>query len=212
MTTLQKMILGAFMSCILGAAHAAVIPPDVLIKNTVQDVTAIIKQDKDIQSGNLKKTIALVDAKVLPHFDFQRMTRLAVGRYWRTATSEQQQALVTEFRDLLVRTYTKVFTVYRGQKIDVKPLRMAPDDTEVTVSTVISKPGSQATSVDYEMEKAADGWKVFDISVEGVSMVMSYRGTFASQIQQNGIDGLIKILSNKNASDAGDKVINAGAK
>jgi len=212
MTALQKIILGALMSCIIGAAHAEVISPDVLIKNTVREVTAIIKQDKDIQAGDQKKIIALVDAKVLPHFDFKRMTQLAVGRYWRTAAPEQQQALVTEFRDLLVRTYTKVFTVYRDQTIDVKPLRMAPDDTEVTVSTVISKPGSQATSVDYEMEKAADGWKVFDISVEGVSMVMSYRGTFASEIQQNGIDGLIKTLSNKNAGDAGGNVVNAGAK
>lgn len=212
MTTLPKIILGTLMSCIFGVAQAAVISPDVLIKNTVQEVTAIIKQDKDIQSGNQQKIIALVDAKVLPHFDFQRMTRLAVGRYWRTATPEQQQVLVTEFRDLLVRTYTKVFTVYRDQTIDVKPLRMSPDDTEVTVSTVISKPGSQSTSVNYEMAKAADGWKVFDISVEGVSMVMSYRGTFASQIQQNGIDGLIKTLADKNASNAGGKVVTAGAK
>lgn len=199
------------MCCTLGAAHAEVIAPDVLIKNTVREVTAIIKQDKDIQAGDQKKTIALVDAKVLPHFDFQRMTQLAVGRYWRTATPEQQQALVAEFRDLLVRTYTKVFSVYRDQTIDVKPVRMAPDDTEVTVSTVISKPGSQPTSVDYEMKKSADEWKVFDISVEGVSMVMSYRGTFASQIQQDGIDGLIKTLSDKNATAANVNVVKTGA-
>ncbi len=147
----------------------------------------------------------------MPHFDFQRMTQLAVGRYWRTATPEQQQALVTEFRDLLVRTYTKVFSVYRDQTIDVKPLRMAPDDTEVTVNTVISKPGSQPTSVDYEMKKSADGWKVFDISVEGVSMVMSYRGTFASQIQQDGIDGLIRTLSDKNATATDVNVMKTGA-
>ncbi len=212
MTSLQKMILGTLMCCAVVAAHAEVIAPDVLIKNTVREVTAIIKQDKDIQAGDQKKIIALVDAKVLPHFDFQRMTQLAVGRYWRTATPEQQQALVTEFRDLLVRTYTKVFTVYRDQAIEVKPVRMAPEDTEVTVSTVISKPGSQPTSVDYEMKKAADGWKVFDISVEGVSMVMSYRGTFASQIQQDGIDGLIKTLSDKNASAADGDMVKTGAK
>ncbi|MGA8863457.1 MAG: ABC transporter substrate-binding protein [Gallionella sp.] len=212
MTALQKIIMGVMMSCTLGAARAEVIAPDELIRNTVREVTAIIKQDKDIQAGDQKKIIAMVDAKVLPHFDFQRMTRLAVGRNWRTATPEQQQALVTEFRDLLVRTYTKVFTVYRDQTIDVKPLRMAPDDTEVTVSTVISKPGSQPTSVDYEMEKAPDGWKVFDISVEGVSMVMSYRGTFASQVQQDGIDGLIKTLTEKNANAANGDVVNAGTK
>ena len=200
MTVVQKMILGALVYCAAGAAYAEVVAPDVLIKNTVQEVTAIIKQDKDIQAGNQKKIIALVDAKVLPHFDFQRMTQLAVGRYWRTATPEQRQALVTQFRDMLVRTYTKVFTVYRDQTIEVKPLRSAPGDTEVTINTVISKPGSQPTLVDYEMKKSADGWKVFDISIEGVSMVMSYRGTFASQIQQDGIDGLIRTLSDKNAN------------
>ncbi|MGB9094694.1 MAG: ABC transporter substrate-binding protein [Gallionella sp.] len=211
MTALNRIILGALLCCTIGAAHAEVIAPDVLIKDTVREVTAIIKQDKDIQAGDQKKILALVDAKVLPHFDFQRMTQLAVGRYWRTATPGQQQALVTEFRDLLVRTYTKVFTVYRDQTIDVKPLRMAPDDTEVTVSTVISKPGSQPTSVDYEMKKSADGWKVFDISVEGVSMVMSYRGTFASQIQQDGIDGLIRTLSDKNATATDVNVVKTGA-
>lgn len=212
MTMLQKVILGALVYCALGAAHAEVIAPDVLIKNTVAEVTAIIKQDKDIQSGDQKKINALVDAKVLPHFDFQRMTQLAVGKYWRTASPEQKQALVTEFRNMLVRTYTKVFTVYRDQTIEVKPFRMAAGDTEVTVKTVISKPGSQLTLVDYEMKKAADGWKVFDISIEGVSMVMSYRGTFASQIQESGIDGLIKTLSDKNTSSADGDVIKAVAK
>lgn len=212
MAALQKIFMGALMYCAVGAVHAEVTAPDVLINNTVQEVTAIIKQDKDIQAGNQKKIIALVDAKVLPHFDFQRMTQLAVGRYWRTATPEQKQELVKQFQDLLVRTYTKVFTVYRDQKIEVKPLRRAPDDTEVTVNTVISKPGSQVTLVDYEMKKAADGWKVFDISIEGVSMVMSYRGTFASQIQQDGIDGLIKTLSDKNTSSADGDMVKAGAK
>jgi phospholipid transport system substrate-binding protein len=212
MTALQKMILGASIYFALGVAHAEVIAPDDLIKNTVQEVTAIIKQDKDIQSGNQKKINALVDAKVLPHFDFQRMTQLAVGKYWRTASPEQKQALVTEFRNMLVRTYTKVFTVYRDQTVEVKPFRMAPDDTEVTVKTIISKPGSQVIQVDYEMKIAADGWKVFDISIEGVSMVMSYRGTFASQIQEGGIDGLIKTLSDKNTNMADGDMIKAEAK
>lgn len=202
MTALQKMILGASIYCAIGVVHAEVIAPDALIKNTVQEVITIIKQDKDIQAGNQKKILALVDAKVLPHFDFSRMTQLAVGKYWRTATPEQKQGLVTEFRNMLVRTYTKVFTVYRDQTVEVKPLRMAADDTEVTVKTVISKPGTQLIPVDYEMKKTTDGWKVFDISIEGVSMVMSYRGTFATQIQESGIDGLIKTLSDKNVSAA----------
>jgi len=200
MTALQKLILGVSMYCALGVAHAEVTAPDDLIKNTVHEVIGVIKQDKDIQAGDQKKINALVDAKVLPHFDFARMTQLAVGKYWRTATPEQKQALVTEFRNMLVRTYTKVFTVYRDQTVEVKPLRMAADDTEVTVKTIINKPGSQPIPVDYEMKIAADGWKVFDISIEGVSMVMSYRGTFASEIQEKGIDGLIKTLSDKNTN------------
>jgi len=210
MKPLQKIILVVSMCCTIGAAHAEQIAPDALIKNTVDEVTAIIKQDKDIQAGDQKKINALVDAKVLPHFDFARMTQLAVGKYWRSATPEQKQALVNEFRNMLVRTYTKVFTVYRDQSVEIKPFRMAADDTEVTVKTVISKPGSQQIPVDYEMKIASDGWKVFDISIEGVSMVMSYRGTFASLIQQDGIDGLIATLSNKNS--AGGDVIKAQAK
>ena len=141
MTALQKMILGAAMCCAIGVVHAEVIAPDVLIKNTVQEVITVIKQDKDIQSGDQKKITALVDAKVLPNFDFVRMTQLAVGKYWRSATTEQKQALDTEFRNMLVRTYTKVFTVYRDQTVDVKPLKMAADDTEATVKTFINKPG-----------------------------------------------------------------------
>ena len=209
MNVTNKLILGVSMWFLLGAAKAEVIAPDALIKNTVQEVIAIIKQDKDIQAGDQKKINALVDAKVLPHFDFTRMTQLAVGKYWRTATPGQKQALATEFRNMLVRTYTKVFTVYRDQTVEMKPFRMEAGDTEVTVKTVIIKPGSQPIPVDYEMKIAADGWKVFDISIEGVSMVMSYRGTFASEIQDGGIDGLIKTLSDKNAS--GD-VVKTGAK
>jgi phospholipid transport system substrate-binding protein len=190
-----------------------VIPPDTLIRKTVDEVTAIVKQDKDIQAGDQEKILALVDAKVLPHFDFTRMTQLAVGKYWRTATPEQKQALVTEFRNMLVRTYTKVFTVYRDQIIEVKPYKLAvDDDTEATVKTLIIKPGAQPTMVDYELKKTADGWKAFDISIEGVSMVMSYRGTFTSQIQESGIDGLIKTLVDKNAGSAEEDLTKVGAK
>ncbi len=212
MTAMKQLILAVSMYCALGVAHAGVVAPDALIKNTVDEVIGIIKQDKDIQAGDPKKINALVDAKVLPHFDFTRMTQLAVGRYWRTATPEQKQALVTEFRDMLVRTYTKVFTVYRDQSVEMKPFRMAPDDTEVTVKTVIIKPGTQPIPVDYEMEISPDGWKVFDISIEGVSMVMSYRGTFASEIQAGGIDGLIKTLSNKNINADDVDMVKTGAK
>jgi phospholipid transport system substrate-binding protein len=202
MTRLKKVLLGIAMLSAVGVAHADASAPDVLIKETVQDVVTIIKHDKDIQAGNQKKILALVDSKVLPHFDFTRMTQLAVGKYWRTATPEQKQALVTEFRNMLVRTYTKVFTVYRDQAIEVKPLKLENGSDEATVQTVISKPGGQPVLVNYEMKKGADGWKAFDITIEGVSMVMSYRGTFASEIQDKGIDGLIKTLADKNAHPA----------
>lgn len=197
---MKKLLLTVTMFAVFGTARADVAAPDALIKNTVQDVTTIIKKDQDIQAGNQKKILALVDSKVLPNFDFTRMTQLAVGKYWRTATPEQKQSLTSEFRNMLVRTYTKVFTVYRDQAIEVKPLKMAVDATEATVQTVISKPGTPPVLVNYEMKKAADGWKAFDITIEGVSMIMSYRGTFASTIQDKGIDGLIKSLADKNAN------------
>lgn len=213
MTVLRKIIFGLSICFASGVAHADVIAPDALIRNTVDEVTAIIKQDKDIQAGDQRKILALVDAKVLPHFDFTRMTQLAVGKYWRTTSPEQKQALVTEFRNMLVRTYTKVFTVYRDQIIEVQPFKLAADDdTEATVKTLIIKPGAQPTLVDYELKKSPDGWKAFDISIEGVSMVMSYRGTFTSQIQQSGIDGLIKTLADKNANSAEGDLAKVGAK
>ena len=185
-----------------GVARAEVVAPDVLIRATVQDVVAIVKQDKDIQAGNQKKILDLVDAKVLPHFDFARMTQLAVGKNWRTATAEQKKTMTIEFRNMLVRTYTKAFVEYRNQTIEVQPFKMAADASEATVKTLINKPGAQPIPVDYEMKKSADGWKAFDIVINGVSMVMSYRGTFDTEVQQNGIDGLIKMLSEKNINAA----------
>jgi phospholipid transport system substrate-binding protein len=185
---MKKLFLVVSLFLMAGIAQAEIIAPDVLIKDTAQDVITIVKQDKDIQSGNQKKILALVDAKILPNFDFTRMTQLAAGKYWRKATPEQKKALVAEFRNMLVRTYTKAFTMYKDQTIEVKPLKLAATDTETTVKTQIIKVGGQPTAVDYQMKKAADGWKVFDVVIEGVSMVTSYRGTFSSQIEQSGID------------------------
>ncbi len=210
MKVLLKVVLA--WACMAGLAQAEVVAPDVLIRDTAQEVITIVKQDPDFKAGNQKKILALVDAKVLPNFDFVRMTQLAMGKHWRQATPEQKKALVTEFRNMLVRTYTKAFTLYRDQAIEVKPLRMAADDTETTVKTRILKSGAQPTAVDYQMKKAADGWKVFDVAIEGVSMVTSYRGTFASQIEQSGIDALIKTLSDMNAGASDVALHKAGAK
>ncbi|GAO35879.1 signal peptide protein [Sulfuricella sp. T08] len=177
---------------------AAEMAPDALVKETSQDVLEIVKKDKDIQSGNKQKIYALVDAKVLPHFDFKRMTQLAVGKSWRQATPAQQDALVKEFRALLVRTYSTSLSTYKNQIIDYKPLRMQPEDTDVTVKTVVRQPGGQPIPIDYSLQKNADGWKVYDVVVDNISLVTNYRGSFASEIRQSGIDGLIKVLVDKN--------------
>jgi phospholipid transport system substrate-binding protein len=203
--TMKKMIslwLAAALAVCSMQARADAPDPDVLIRDTVKDVLTIVKQDKDIREGNQKKILELVDAKVLPHFNFTRMTQLAAGKHWRAATPEQKQTLVTEFRNLLVRTYTKAFTVYRDQTVEVKPLKMAAGATEVTVKTLILKPGEPDIPVNYDLEKTTDGWKAYDLTIEGVSLVSNYRGTFSEQIQQSGIDGLIKTLVEKNQAAA----------
>jgi phospholipid transport system substrate-binding protein len=197
------LLLSGLMLCLPLLARADVPDPDVLIKNTVREVLDIVRSDKDLRAGNQKKMLELVDAKVLPHFNFEHMTKLAVGKSWRTATPEQKQALMTEFRVMLVRTYTKAFTSYRDQTVEVKPFKLDAAATEVTVKTAIVKPGAQQPIlVDYDMEKTPTGWRVYDLTVEGVSLVTSYRGTFADQIQQIGIDGLIKTLVDKNKNAA----------
>ena len=168
----------------------------------------IVRNDKDLRAGDQKKMLELVDAKVLPHFNFERMTKLAVGKSWRTATPEQKQALMREFRIQLVRTYTKAFTSYRDQTVEIKPFKPDPAATEVTVKTAIVKPGSQQpVLVDYDMEKMPDGWKVYDLTVEGVDLVASKRGEFADFIQQSGIDGLIKKLADMNQTAASNAAL-----
>jgi phospholipid transport system substrate-binding protein len=172
--------------------------PDALVKDVTQDVIAIVKQDKDIQSGNTKKTIALVEQKVLPHFNFARMTALAMGVNWRKATPDQQKLLIDEFRTLLVRTYSTALTSYRNQTIDYKPLRAQPADTDVMVRSEVRQSGAEAVTIDYSMEKTPSGWKVYDVVVGGVSLVTTYRDTFANEVRNAGVDGLIKTLSEKN--------------
>ncbi|HUX24799.1 MAG TPA: ABC transporter substrate-binding protein [Burkholderiales bacterium] len=164
------------------------------------DVIRIIKQDKDIKAGDRAKINALVDAKVLPHFDFDRMTALAMGRNWRKADAEQKKVLIDEFRTLLVRTYSGALASYRNEVIEFMPLHAGAGDTDVTVRTRVERPGSEPIGIDYSMEKMPDGWKVYDVAVAGASLVISYRDSFDTEIKQNGVDGLIKALASKNRS------------
>lgn len=191
------------LALVLGTTTASVraadVAPDVLARTTTQDVIAVLKQDKDIQSGNLSKVYQLVEAKILPNFDFNRMTQLAVGKNWPRASAQQKQALVTEFRNLLVRTYATSLTAFSNQSIDFKPLAMKPDDDDVTVRSEIRQPGGQPLPIDYSMYKTAFGWKVYDVSIDGVSLVTNYRASFASAVRQGGIDGLIKTLAAQSA-------------
>jgi phospholipid transport system substrate-binding protein len=187
-------VLAVFASGLTLAAD--IVPPDVLVRNTADEVLQIVKNDKSIQAGDRKKLYQLVETKVVPHFDFVRITRLAVGKNWRHATPEQQQSLVAQFRTLLVRTYSTALTSYKDQTYTVKPADIQGDDALVRVE--IMQPGGQPITMDYSLEKTPDGWKVYDVVVAGVSLVTSYRSTFNNQIDQSGIDGLIKVLMDKN--------------
>jgi len=185
------------MTVLGGVAGAQEIGPDALVKRTTEDIIGAIKKDKDL-AANSRKLLELVDAKVLPHFNFTRMTTLAVGRPWRDATPTQREQLVRQFRTLLVRTYSTALEQYSNQTIEVKPANMKPADTETTVRSQILQPGGQPIAMDYRMEKAPQGWKVYDVIVEGVSIVTTYRSTFAAEVTKGGIDGLIKTISDQN--------------
>ena len=193
-----RSILCAATALVVQAAAAQSAAPDALVRSVTDEVVGIIKQDKDIQAGNRQKTTALVEQKVLPHFDFTRMTALAMGPNWRKATPEQQKLLVEQFRTLLVRTYSTALSAYRNQVIDVKPPRTQPNDAEVVVRSEVKQSGAEPVTIDYSMAKTPGGWKVYDLAVNGASLVTTYRETFAVEVRNGGIDGLIKSLSAKN--------------
>lgn len=172
--------------------------PEAMIKRVTDDVLTIVRHDKDIQNGNTKKAIELVEAKVLPSFNFQHMTALAMGRDWNKASPDQKKRLTDEFKTLLVRTYSNALTSYRDQTVRYKPVKGAPGDTEVIVKTEIVQPGSKPIQLDYSVEKLDQGWKVYDVVVAGVSLVSNYRDTFNQEVRANGVDGLIQMLVNKN--------------
>lgn len=197
MKFLFPLIASLFLTC--SAAFAQDASPDALIKKVTDDVLTIVRQDKDIQNGNTKKAIELVEARVLPNFSFQRMTALAMGRDWNKANPEQKKQLSEEFKTLLVRTYSNALTGYKDQTVRYEPTRMQDSDTDVVVKTKVMQPGGKPIQLDYSMEKQADGWKVYDVIVAGVSLVTNYRATFNQEVRATGIDGLIKMLATKNA-------------
>lgn len=196
----MKLFFALCFSFFAAAVSAQDLAPDAQVKKITDEVIGIIKQDQDIRAGNQKKINELVDAKVLPHFNFSHMTALAVGRNWPKASAEQQKALSSEFRTLLVHTYSSALSTYKNQVIEVKPLRAAAGDTDVTVRTQVKQPGTEPVSIDYSMEKSPSGWKVYDVVVGGVSLVTNYRETFNAEIRDRGVDGLIKSLASKNGS------------
>lgn len=182
-------------------ALAQQMAPDALVKSVTDEVLDIIRKDKDIKAGSTRRAIELVEQKVLPHFNFTRMTALAVGKDWRQTTPEQQKVLTEEFRDLLVRTYSNALIAYKNESVDYRPFKMQPGETDVTVRTQIHQAGArQPITLDYSLEKNGNAWKVYDVVVAGVSLVTNYRSSFATEIRNGGIDGLIKTLKAKNAS------------
>ena len=198
MTGLMQILFAGLMAVFTLSATADVIPPDVLAKNTTNDVLRIVKQDKDIKGGNNKKILDLVEKVILPNFDFRQMTQLAVGKNWGKATPEQQETLVSEFRTMLVRTYSASLSSVADYRVEFKPFKAGPAETDVTVNTEVSKPGAPPIPIDYRMEKKDAGWKVYDVLVDNVSMVTVYRNSFNSEVRKGGVEGLLAALSKRN--------------
>lgn len=201
MKRLSSLILG-FVLFSLSALALANVPADVFVKGVADDVLTIVKKDKDIQSGDQEKIFALAEEKILPNFNFDHVCRLVLGKNFSKASKEQQEAFQREFRTLLIRTYASALSKYRNQTIEYKPMRDISDDKQVTVKTQILQPGGQPIGVDYTLEQMGDVWKVYDITIEGVSLVTNYRGQFSNEIRQGGMDGLIQRLVEKNKSNA----------
>jgi len=177
--------------------HAQDIAPDALVRSTIDQVIAGIKADKAIQAGDLKRILEFAES-FAQHFNFTRMTRLAMGANWKQASPAQQEALVREFRDLLLRTYAVAMREYRNQTVDVRPVKLAPGQNDVQVRTLVNQPGAQAITIDYDMERTPRGWLVYDVTVAGVSLVVNFRSSFDSEVRKSGVDGLLKQLAERN--------------
>jgi phospholipid transport system substrate-binding protein len=200
----MKTMISGFLAGLAWVLPAPVqaqeVAPDELVKNVTTEVIDLIARDKEIRSGSRTKLIQVIEAKVLPHFNFNSMTALAVGQSWSKATPDQKKRLVGEFKTLLVRTYASALAAYSEQRFDFRPLRARPTDTDVTVNVRVIQSGAQPVPIDYSMEKTAAGWKVYDVMVGGVSLVANYRTEFNAMVREAGIEGLIRNLQAKNRS------------
>jgi len=192
---LRRLAAAALMLLAAPLALSQELAPEVLMRTVSDEVVASMKQ---IAPGDTDKLAALVEAKILPHFDFARATQIAVGANWRQASPAQRERLIEEFRTLLVRTYSGALAGYRGQAINFRPVRARPDDTEVTVRSQVRQPGAEPIAVDYDMHKSGAAWKVFDVRISGISLVATYRSAFNETVRNHGIDGLIGTLATKN--------------
>lgn len=185
------------LAFVAAGAHAQE-APDALIKRVSEEILEIAKTDKQVQAGNQQRIMEVVQTKVIPHVNFQRMTSMAAGRFWREATPDQQSALTSEFRTLLIYTYSGAIAQIRNQKLEFKPMRAAPDDTEVEVRSSVIQSRGEPIQLNYRLEKTPNGWKIFDVNILGAWLVETYKGSFASEISKGGIDGLIRTLSERN--------------
>jgi phospholipid transport system substrate-binding protein len=200
MTNFSRFLVVLLLFPVMGFGQE--LGPEALVKKITSEVLEAIKSDKDLAAGDRQRAIKLAEEKILPHVDFEEATRLAVGRSWQQASPEQRKKLTAEFRNMLVRTYSSAIQPYGGQQMKVMPVRMKPDDTEVTVQNQFIRAGGQPVKIDYSMRKTDKGWKIYDIVVEGVSLVLTYRSEFDAVVKQEGVDGLIKRLSQKNTPAA----------
>ncbi|MDI1297593.1 phospholipid-binding protein MlaC [Methylotenera sp.] len=199
MKSVSKLLVGfSFLASLYSGLASADVAPDALVKQTADDVLAIIKNDKEIQAGNQQKLYAVAEEKILPNFDFDRVCRMVLGKNWKAATPEQQASFQKEFRSLLLRTYSVALGKYKDQVIEYKAMRTEPDAKNVTVKTQIMQSGGQPIAVDYSLVKSGSTWKVYDIVIENVSLVTNYRSQFSSEIRQNGLDSLNTKLADKN--------------
>lgn len=194
---IRSFIAAAALLCALPAA--AQLAPDELVRRMTEDVMQIVQSDKELQAGNRQKVLELAEQKVLPHVDFEEAARLAMGRGWASASAAQKDALVRGFRGMLVRIYSNAISAYRGQTLRVLPMKGDPGASDVTVRNQYLRPGRPPVEVDYAMRKTAQGWKIYDITVEGISLVLTYRSEFSRVVSESGVDGLIRRMAEKNA-------------